>query len=167
MSSRKSSGRTNRRQHNTARDYPRTARLNELLREILAEELERIDDERLELFTIISVDAESDLRRAIVYYDCLDGEAGDEVTLQALGELRVRLQAAIGRQARTKRTPELSFAPDPSVRSGERIDAILKEVIVPSADDAAGDDAVAGDEAVPGDDADGDGGSGDADDAAT
>jgi ribosome-binding factor A len=167
MSSRKSSGRTNRRQHNTARDYPRTARLNELLREILAEELERIDDERLELFTIISVDAESDLRRAIVYYDCLDGEAGDEVTLQALGELRVRLQAAIGRQARTKRTPELSFAPDPSVRSGERIDAILKEVIVPSADDAVGDDAVAGDEAVPGDDADGDGGSGDADDAAT
>ena len=141
MSARKSSGRTGRRQHTTARDYPRTARLNELLREILAEELERIDDERLELFTIISVDAESDLRRAVVYYDCLDGEAGDEVTLQALGELRVRLQAAVGRQARTKRTPELSFAPDPSVRSGERIDAILKEVIVPSEDGDEADDA--------------------------
>jgi ribosome-binding factor A len=164
MSSRKSSGRTNRRQHNTARDYPRTARLNELLREILAEELERIDDERLELFTIISVDAEADLRRAVVYYDCLDGEAGDEVTLQALGELRVRLQAAIGRQARTKRTPELLFAPDPAVRSGARIDAILKEVIVPSDDaiDVAGV-ADAGD-AEPSDDGD-EGDEVDADDA--
>jgi ribosome-binding factor A len=146
MSSRKSSGRTNRRQHNTARDYPRTARLNELLREILAEELERIDDDRLMLFTIISVDAESDLRRAVVYYDCLDGEAGDEQTMAALGDLRIRLQAAIGRQARIKRTPELSFAPDPSVRSGERIDAILKDVISADPADPAdpsgeGDDA--------------------------
>jgi ribosome-binding factor A len=138
MSSRKSSGRTNRRQHNTARDYPRTARLNELLREILAEELERIDDDRLTLFTIISVDAESDLRRAVVYYDCLDGEAGDEQTMAALADLRIRLQAAIGRQARIKRTPELSFAPDPSVRSGERIDAILKDVIPSDPGDPSG-----------------------------
>jgi ribosome-binding factor A len=135
MSSRRSSGRTNRRQHNTARDYPRTARLNELLREILAEELERIDDDRLTLVTIISVDAESDLRRATVYYDCLEGEAGDEQTMAAFGDLRVRLQSAIGRQARIKRTPELSFAPDPSVRSGERIDAILKDVIPPDEGD--------------------------------
>ena len=35
-----------------APQYPRTARLNELLREIVAEELERIDDERLELVAI-------------------------------------------------------------------------------------------------------------------
>jgi len=135
MSARRSSGRTNRRQHNTARDYPRTARLNELLREILAEEIERIDDDRLTLLSIISVDAESDMRRATVYYDSLDGEAGDEQTLAALGDLRVRLQAAIARQAHTKRTPELSFAPDPSVRSGERIDAILKDVIDPDQND--------------------------------
>ena len=35
---------------------PRTVRLNQLFQEILAEELERIDDERLELVTIMSVD---------------------------------------------------------------------------------------------------------------
>lgn len=122
----------------SARDYPRTARLNELLREILAEELERLDDDRLQLLTIISVEAESDMRRAIVYYDNLDGEEGDEVTLAALGDLRVRLQAAIGRQARTKRTPELTFVPDPAVRSGLRIDSILAD-IEPSASDTVVD----------------------------
>src|SRR4051812_30322319 len=99
--------RTTKRTTGTARDYPRTARLNELLREIIAEELERLDDDRLELLTVISVDVEADLRRAIVYYDNLEGEEGDEVTLAALGDNRRHLQAAVARQARTKRTPEL------------------------------------------------------------
>ena len=112
----------------TARDYPRTARLNELLREIIGEELERIDDDRLAVVTVISVDTESDLRRAVVYYDCLDGEEGDEDALAALGDARVKLQAAIGRQARVKRTPELRFVPDPAVRTGARIDAVLADI---------------------------------------
>jgi ribosome-binding factor A len=120
--------RTSRRTHTTARDYPRTARLNELVREILADELERLDDDRLDLLTIISVVVEPDLRHAVVYYDCLDGEAGDEAAQAALGEARVRLQSAIARQSRTKRTPELSFRPDPSVRSGARIDEILRDI---------------------------------------
>jgi ribosome-binding factor A len=120
--------RSSRRSSGSARDYPRTARLNELVREIVADELERLDDERFELLTVISVVVDPDLRRAVVFYDCLDGEDGDEEAMAALGEARVRLQAAIGRQARIKRTPELSFRPDPSVRSGERIDAALRDL---------------------------------------
>lgn len=115
-------------QRATAREYPRTARLNELLREIIGEELERIDDDRLDVVTVISVDTESDLRRAVVYYDCLDGESGDEDALAALGDARIRLQRAIGRQARVKRTPELRFLPDPAVRSGARIEAVLADI---------------------------------------
>jgi ribosome-binding factor A len=112
----------------TARDYPRTARLNELVREIIGDELERIDDDRLVHLTVISVAVEADLHRAVVFYDHLDGPAADEVALTALRDHRIRLQAAIGRQARMKRTPELSFQPDPSVRSGERIDSILRDL---------------------------------------
>jgi ribosome-binding factor A len=145
MSSRSKS----RRSYGTNRDYPRTARLNQLLREILAEEVERIDDERLELLTIISVEAEADLRKAVVYYDSLGGEATDDATLLALTEARIRLQAAIGRQAHVKHVPELSFAPDPAVRAGERIDAILRE-IGPLPDDDAGDVDDRGDEVAPG-----------------
>jgi ribosome-binding factor A len=123
--------RSARRGRSTGRDYPRTARLNELLREILADELERIDDDRLPLLTVVSVDVEPDLRHATVFYDNLEGAKGDEKTLAALGEARVRLQAAIGRQARVKRTPELAFQPDPSVRSGERIDELLRDIDPP------------------------------------
>lgn len=112
----------------TNRDYPRTARLNQLFQEILAEELEKIDDERLELVTIMSVDCEGDLRRAIVYYDSLGGAEEDEKVLEALGEVRHRLQGAIGRQARVKRTPELVFKPDDVARAAARLEEVFRTI---------------------------------------
>lgn len=111
--------------HGTSRQYPRTARLNELLREILADELERLDDDRLGMVTVTAVEIEGDLRHAVVFYDSIRGEEGDEEVLEALGEIRWRLQSAVGRQARIKRTPELSFRPDPAVREGARIESLL------------------------------------------
>ena len=116
------------RQHSTARDYPRTARLNQLFHEILADELERIDDERLELVTIMSVDCDSDLRHATVHFDTLGGEDDDEDVLGALADHRHELQAAIGRQTRVKRTPELLFKPDDVSRSAARLEEVLRNL---------------------------------------
>ena len=63
----------------TERRYPRTARLNELLREVLAEELERLadHDERLTLITVTGVEIEADLRHAKVLFSSLAGEASE------------------------------------------------------------------------------------------
>jgi ribosome-binding factor A len=108
--------------------YPRTARLNELVREIVADELERVGDERLELVAVTSVTVDPDLRHATVRYDSLAGEGADAEVLAAFTELRVRLQAAIGRQARLKRTPELAFRPDDVERTAERVDGILRQL---------------------------------------
>lgn len=108
------------------RRYPRMARVNELLREILGDALERLDDDRLELVTITAVDCDPDLRHAKVYVDSLGGPEEDDALLEALGEVRPRLQAAIARQARLKRTPELAFLPDPVVRSADRIEDVLR-----------------------------------------
>ena len=110
----------------TARDYPRTARLNTLVREILAEELERIDDERLELVTLTAVVVDSDLGRAAVYYDHSRGEEADEEIAQAFTDLRKRLQGAVGRQTQFKRTPELRFQPDGVLRDALRIEEVLR-----------------------------------------
>ena len=105
---------------------PRTARLNELLREVIAEELERIGDERLELVTITNVDVDNDLNRAIVSYDALDGESADAIVLEALSGLRVRLQKAIASQITARKTPILEFRPDNVLRSAQRIESILR-----------------------------------------
>lgn len=112
------------RQSSSKRDYPRTARVNELVREILAEELERIDDDRLQLVTIIHVHVDPDLRHAVVDFSSL-GE-GEEEAAEVLMELRPRLQAAIGRQARLKRTPELRFEVDRVIEQGARIEELLR-----------------------------------------
>lgn len=105
--------------------YPRVARVNELLREVVAEELERLSDvdERLRLLTVTAVQSESDLRHATVLLAALEEPA--EV---ALAEARLRLQAAIGRQVRLKRTPLLSFAADPAILEGQRIEGILRDL---------------------------------------
>ncbi|MGH9244645.1 MAG: ribosome-binding factor A [Acidimicrobiales bacterium] len=111
-----------------ARHYPRTARLNELVREIVAEEIERIDDDRLDLVTVIRVIVEPDMRHAIVHYDSLGGPDDDADVTAALADHRVRLQAAIARQARTKRVPELAFRPDEVERSAARVEEILRRL---------------------------------------
>ncbi len=117
-----------RRQHQDrsgARQYPRTARLNELCQQIIAEEVERIDDERLELVTITFVRVDRDMSRALVLFTSL-GEAEEEAKA-ALEAQRVRLQAAIGRQASMRRTPELRFEVDHVVETGNRIEQLLRD----------------------------------------
>ena len=84
------------------RRYPRTARVNELLREVIADELERLGDERLALATVTGVTTDPDLRHATVWFASL----GD-VAAAALTEHRAGLQGAVARQVRMKRTPEL------------------------------------------------------------
>jgi ribosome-binding factor A len=111
--------------HQTPRQYPRTARVNELCREILADELERLDDDRLVLVTITHVAVDPDLRHATVEFSSL-GEAEDEA-LEGLAEHRTRLQSAIARQARLKRTPELRFTVDTFIARSARIEELLRE----------------------------------------
>ncbi len=105
--------------------YPRTARVNEVLREVVAEELERRadSDDRLRLLTVTSVSVTPDLSRATVYLSSLP-----EPAVEALAELRVELQRAIGRQVRMKRTPLLEFEPDPAVAHGLRVEEILRNL---------------------------------------
>jgi len=114
------------RRTSSAPRYPRTARLSESLREVIAEELVRIDDEELEHVSITTIDVDPEMNRAIVYFDSLVGETGDEEIVHAFASHRVRLQSAVGRQIRAKKTPILEFRPDEVIRAAERIDRILR-----------------------------------------
>ena len=94
--------------------------------EVIADELVRIDDDRLTLVTITSVDVDAEMNRGIVYYDSLEGVEGDEQILKVLGEHRKRLQSAIATQVHARRTPILEFRPDEAIRAAERIDEVLR-----------------------------------------
>lgn len=105
------------------RPYARTARVNALLKEVLAETLERLadGDERLSLLTITDIECAPDLRTAVVYLASLS-----EAAAEGLGEHRRALQGVIGAQVRMKRVPTLSFAADPAVEAGRRVEEALR-----------------------------------------
>jgi ribosome-binding factor A len=117
--------------------YPRALRVNQVLRQILAEELERLADadERLRMVTVTGVDTVADLRHARVYLSSLSAEAA-----AALAERRGHLQQQVGRQVRMKRTPQLEFAVDPAVVAGGRVDDVLRRIREGQAEDDPGGD---------------------------
>ncbi len=107
--------------------YSRSARLGELLREIVASELAQLDDDRLALTSVTGVETSVELSRATVYISSLDDEAATEA-LEALEEHGHQLKQAVARSAAVRRVPELSFALDPSISAGERVDQILRNL---------------------------------------
>jgi ribosome-binding factor A len=103
----------------------RMLKVNSTIREVLADEIERMSDSRLELVSVIAVDTAPNLRNAIVYIDVLAVD-DREPALAALRGAAKRLQAVIGKQVRMKYTPSLEFAIDPGVTGGQRIEEILR-----------------------------------------
>ena len=116
------------------RPFARTDRIGELVRELVAEELERIADERLELVTITSADVDGDLARARVYYSAvLATEEGRSAEVaEALEQLRWPIQQVINRSVRARKTPQISFVRDTSIEAGLRIEAVLAGLVPPS-----------------------------------
>ena len=107
--------------------YSRSARLGELLREILASELAHLDDERLDLVSVTGVETSAELSRATVYVSALDDEEAP-AALEALEEHRLQLKQAVARSSAVRRVPDLVFAVDPSISAGERVDQILRDL---------------------------------------
>jgi ribosome-binding factor A len=103
--------------------YPRALRINQVLRQVVAEELERLADadERFRMITVTSVDTKADMRNATVYLASIDDEAA-----AALEERRPQLQKLIGSQVTMKRTPRLTFKADPAIVAGSRVEELLR-----------------------------------------
>ena len=123
--------------------YSRLDRVNRALTEVVADELERLGDERLDLVTITGARVEPDLRRAVIWYSALSAP-DPAVVGEVLGSHRVRLQAAVGRQLRLKRTPELAFSDDPAIATGTRVEEILRSLRPAGPSPMEGEDGTSG-----------------------
>ncbi len=115
--------------------YPRSLRVNQVLRQVVAEELERLADadERFRMVTVTSVDTASDMRTATVYVVSLSDDAAE-----ALEERRPHLQRSISMQVSLKRTPRLTFKADPAIVAGNRVEELLRGLDPVTESDSAG-----------------------------
>ena len=108
------------------RRYPRTARVNEVVLEALADEVERLSDPRLGFVTLTGVEVSPDLRHATVFYSVLGTDEQHEQTGVALRHAGAHLRGVLGRQVRLKYLPELTFREDPAIVQGQRVEEIIR-----------------------------------------
>jgi len=103
-------------------------RVNESVRQVLAETLPELKDPRIGLVTVTGVDTTPDLRHATVFVSVLGSARKRRATLDGLAAAHGVLQARLGRQLRMKRTPQITFEYDPSVEHGVRMTRLIDEL---------------------------------------
>jgi ribosome-binding factor A len=115
----------------------RMRRVNESVRQVLAEALPELKDPRIGLVTVTGVDTAPDLRHAVVFVSVLGSERKRRATMRGLEAAHGVLQSRLARQLRLKRTPQLTFEYDPSVERGVRMSRLIDELA--PGDDPDGD----------------------------
>jgi ribosome-binding factor A len=106
----------------------RMRRVNEAIREALAEAVGELKDPRIGFVTITAVKTSTDLRQARVYVSVLGNERKREKTLEGLQSAHGVLQAKLASELRMKRTPQLAFEYDPTVEEGVRMSQLIDEL---------------------------------------
>jgi ribosome-binding factor A len=100
----------------------RTDRIGSTLREIIADELTRIDDDSVAYVTVTEVEVDNELTKARVFLSSLDLAEED---VDGVREHEGRIKKAIARRARIRRVPDLEFHVDPGLIAGTRVNDIL------------------------------------------
>ena len=106
----------------------RMRRVNEAIRETLAEALGELKDPRIGFVTVTGVETSTDLRQARVYVSVLGNERKRKKTLEGLESAHGVLQARLASELRMKRTPQLTFQYDPTVVEGVRMSQLIDEL---------------------------------------
>ncbi len=103
-------------------------RVNESVRQVLAEALPELKDPRIGLVTVTGVDTAPDLRHAVVYVSVLGSVKKRTATMRGLEAAHGVLQSRLARELRMKRTPQLTFEYDLSVERGVRMSQLIDEL---------------------------------------
>src|SRR5437016_3065039 len=106
----------------------RMRRVNEAVREIVAETISQLQDPRIGLVTVTGVSVSPDLHACTVYVSVFGNEKKRAATMAGLDSAHAVIQARLGRELRIKRTPHLRFEYDPSVEQGVRMSKLIDEL---------------------------------------
>jgi ribosome-binding factor A len=102
-------------------------RVNEALRQVLADAVEALADPGLGFVTVTAVRATADLTQATVYVSVLGGDRRRAAALNALERARGLLQQRVARELHFKRTPLLNFTYDETTDRALRLTALIDQ----------------------------------------
>jgi ribosome-binding factor A len=108
--------------------------VNEAVRKVLSDALPALKDPRIGFVTVTGVRTTKDLSQATVFVSVLGDEKEQARTLAGLQSAHGVLQAQVGRELGTRRTPVLTFEYDPAIERGVRLTKIIDELAPPEAD---------------------------------
>jgi ribosome-binding factor A len=107
--------------------YPRTARINDLIRAELADLLRRkVKDPRVGSVSVTAVITAPDLSHARVLVSLL--EPSSVAALEGLRRAAGFLRGELGRRLRLKKAPELLFELDQTVEAATRMEQLLESL---------------------------------------
>lgn len=106
----------------------RIRRVNESVREVLAEAVMDLKDPRLGMLTITDVRTSPDLRHSEVFYTALpDDPEALAATAEGLASAASLLRRELGQRLRMKYVPDLAFRHDTLQEHGRTIERLIAE----------------------------------------
>ena len=114
----------------------RLVRINELIKQEVAEALYRVMNERgfdLSAVSVTRVITSSDLRTARVLISIRDHVPQREVIIRQIQHHSAAIQTRVSKNVIIKYTPKLTFELDESVEQGDRVLQIISELEIPTA----------------------------------
>jgi ribosome-binding factor A len=106
----------------------RQKRVNSYIMKIVPEIIRKeLDDPRLGLITLTSVESSPDLKNTTIYFTVHGGNKSGKLNSEILNNARGFIQHELARRIKMKNTPKLHFKYSPITKKMERIDELLKK----------------------------------------
>ena len=106
----------------------RQKRVNSYITKIVPEIIEKeVNDPRIGLLTITSVESSSDLKHVTVYFTVHGGEKSGKLNSDVLNHASGFIQHELARRIKMKNTPVLTFKFRPVTEKTQKIEDLLKK----------------------------------------
>ncbi len=107
----------------------KSERVASIIRKTISEMLRTdLSDPKIGFCTVTDVTVTNDLSFAKVYVTFLGKDERNEAGLKALNRAKGRIRTHVSKQLDTRKCPELIFMLDESLKTGNRIDEIIREI---------------------------------------
>jgi ribosome-binding factor A len=114
----------------------------EAIREVVSMAiLTDLRDPRIANVTVTHVEMMADMRSAKVHVSVMGSESAQKLCLHGLESAAGYLQSKVGKRIDARYTPRLSFVLDMGIKRSIEISRILREVLPPTEETPASDDA--------------------------